>query len=60
MDAILFILTGLCLLGCCWAALDTHRYAGRAERAARRAVHAAARAEAAAAAARAMHGEERS
>lgn len=40
MSAVI-IVTGLFLLGTVWAALDTHRYARRAERAARRAERAA-------------------
>ncbi|MFF7561937.1 hypothetical protein ACFZB4_18440 [Streptomyces pseudovenezuelae] len=35
------IVTGLCLLGSVWAALDTHRYARQAQAAARRAEAAA-------------------
>jgi cbb3-type cytochrome oxidase subunit 3 len=40
MSAVI-IVTGLFLLGTVWAALDTHRYARRAEAAARRAERAA-------------------
>jgi hypothetical protein len=40
MSAVI-IVTGLFFLGTVWAALDTHRYARRAERAARRAEAAA-------------------